>query len=209
MNYNQPNPRPAAPSKNFSIAPNFTSPLAGTAAPLYSIGSLEVGGGAAKVPFVVGVAVVDGVPMGGGGTKGGGVGEGASGVLLSSTGIGDGGSLVGSVSACGKCVLVVVPSICGTVVTWTTLGRVKVSGFLVLPTIGSHAPVPIGRPSCSTTVSRLLRYATTAGWTNAGLGIDSSSTMSGATLVGDGKARVRVAVEHSVDTGSTEKRLNS
>jgi hypothetical protein len=83
---------------------------------------------------------------------------------LVSSGVEDGGGgggsslvVVGTVSACATCVLVVTWSICGTVVTYVTLGSVAVSRSLVDPTIGSHAPSPIGLPSWARTVGRVLR----------------------------------------------------
>lgn len=83
------------------------------------------------------------------------LGGGGGGVLVGGGG-GGGASLV-RLSTAAKCVFVVVESSTGTVVRCVTLGKVAVSPACVPPTIGSQAPGPMVRPSCSTTVERPLR----------------------------------------------------
>ena len=89
--------------------------------------------------------------------------------------------------------------------TETTGWLVDVAGVATDPTSGSQAPVPMGLPSCSTTVGCSFRYATTVGGTKAGSGISASGTMSLSWLVGEGRLRIDVEVTQVVAIGVTLK----
>ena len=94
--YIRPRPTPAAPISQPSIPPKPRLPLTGAAAPVNCRGSLDVGGGAADVPFAICV-VVEGVLEISGGVyeEGGGADDGAK-VELSSGVDGAGASEVES-----------------------------------------------------------------------------------------------------------------
>jgi hypothetical protein len=145
-------------------------------------------GGLEGTGVILGLAEVGRGVLDGGGGGGGG--------LLDEDG-------VGVTWRCGVCVDVVRELISRIVVAYDCNGTLCVPRLTEVPTSGSQAPLPIGRPSCSTTVDRLLRYDTTCGGTNEGLGIAVVGTISGVQFVGDGSVRVSLSLEHDVDTGST------
>lgn len=81
--------------------------------------------------------------------------------------------------------------------------RLEVLGSTVLPTIGSQAPAPMLRPSCSMTVGCELRYSTIVGGTRDGFGTSASGMTRLEYAVGSGRSRIRVSLTQDVAIGST------